>query len=163
MSKTLNIDIPDGYIIDEEKSSFEKIVFKKIQNVEFPQWEKLGLIGGYSPNSEASTTYRLNSALYPYSKILFATKEQAEASIALAQLSQLMKHVNDGWEPDWHNEDQFKYCIGYFGEKAWVSDLRLAKDARFIARYFLTFPTEAKAYGFLKAYRDLIEKAKPLL
>ena len=32
MEKELKIEIPKGYEIDKEKSTFEKIVFKKIDN-----------------------------------------------------------------------------------------------------------------------------------
>ena len=32
MEKEINISIPEGYEIDKEKSTFEKIVFKKIEN-----------------------------------------------------------------------------------------------------------------------------------
>lgn len=32
MEKELKIEIPQGYVIDKEKSTFEKIVFKKVEN-----------------------------------------------------------------------------------------------------------------------------------
>lgn len=40
--KTVEIEIPIGYEIDKEKSTFEKIVFKKIKN----GWVDLGLPSG---------------------------------------------------------------------------------------------------------------------
>lgn len=40
--KTVEIEIPIGYEIDKEKSTFEKIVFKKIKN----KWVDLGLPSG---------------------------------------------------------------------------------------------------------------------
>lgn len=40
--KTIEIKIPVGYEIDKEKSTFEKIVFKKIKN----EWIDLGLPSG---------------------------------------------------------------------------------------------------------------------
>lgn len=39
MEKTLKIDIPDGYEIDKEKSTFETIVFKKVDDVVI-KWNK---------------------------------------------------------------------------------------------------------------------------
>ena len=32
MRKEIKIEVPQGYVIDKEKSTFEKIVFKKIDN-----------------------------------------------------------------------------------------------------------------------------------
>lgn len=37
-NKTLKIDIPEGYEIDKDKSTFENIVFKKIQE-KLPDWD----------------------------------------------------------------------------------------------------------------------------
>ena len=39
MEKTLKINVPDGYMIDEEKSTFENIVFKKIDDTVI-KWNK---------------------------------------------------------------------------------------------------------------------------
>ena len=39
MEKTLKINVPDGYVIDEEKSTFENIVFKKLDDVVI-KWNK---------------------------------------------------------------------------------------------------------------------------
>ena len=39
MEKTLKINVPDGYVIDEEKSTFENIVFKKVDDVVI-KWNK---------------------------------------------------------------------------------------------------------------------------
>ena len=38
-TKTLKIEIPNGYQIDVEKSTFENIVFKKVDNVVI-KWNK---------------------------------------------------------------------------------------------------------------------------
>lgn len=40
MEKELKIEIPEGYEIDKEKSTFEKIVFKKKQEEEYPRFEQ---------------------------------------------------------------------------------------------------------------------------
>lgn len=42
--KTLKIKAPEGFEIDQEKSTFEEIVFKKIEDVFVDSWEGLGEI-----------------------------------------------------------------------------------------------------------------------
>lgn len=46
-NKELKIEIPDGYEIDRENSTFEKIVFKKIESKLPKSWEELKIISGY--------------------------------------------------------------------------------------------------------------------
>ena len=38
--KELNIQVPEGYEVDKEKSTFEKIIFKKIENKLPKTWEE---------------------------------------------------------------------------------------------------------------------------
>jgi hypothetical protein len=87
--KTLKIEIPQGYEIDKEKSTFENIVFK-LTKKELPKsWEELNL--------------PINA---------FATSEQVLAVDAMRQLSQLLAVYNDGWMPDWSDCSQ-KYIIRF--------------------------------------------------
>ena len=42
MEKSIKIDVPKGYEIDKEKSTFERIVFKPIIEEKLPEcWEDL--------------------------------------------------------------------------------------------------------------------------
>ncbi len=86
---------------------------------------------------------------------IFATKEQAEASIAIAQLSQLMKVYNDGWEADWAN-DEDKFCIEFCIDG-------INKVTNIGTNKFLSFKDEKTRDLFLENFRDLILTAKPLL
>jgi hypothetical protein len=88
--------------------------------------------------------------------INYPTRELAEASIALAQLSIAREVYRGGWVPDWGNEKQKKYCIYFFENKidAWGSTR---------THIFLSFPTAEIRNVFLTNFRDLIEKAKPLM
>ena len=43
-NKELKIQVPEGYEIDKENSTFEKIVFKKVENELPKSWEELGEI-----------------------------------------------------------------------------------------------------------------------
>jgi hypothetical protein len=154
--KTLKIKIPKGYEIDKEKSTFENIVFKEAKKELPKSWEDLGEIEGYviSSFSKIALYSKIFTDNYE-SKNTFATKEQAEASIAMAQLSQLMKVYNDGWGPDW-NDDEFKFCIYFIGNNITSQSLQNSK-------VFLSFKDAEIRDLFLENFRELIETAKPLL
>jgi hypothetical protein len=152
--KTLKIEIPQGYEIDKEKSTFENIVFKEAKKELPKSWEELDIVKGYNTTTYGdinSTTININYNI----KNIFATKEQAEASIAMAQLSQLIKVYNDGWVPDW-NDDEFKYCIYFIGNNIGKENLRNS-------RTFLSFKDEEIRNLFLENFKELIEQAKPLI
>jgi len=89
-------------------------------------------------------------------KSVFATREQAEASIALAQLSQLMKVYNDGWVADWSDFDQDKFCIEFIKNELSTPCLGTRSS-------FLAFKDAKTRDLFLENFRELIETAKPLL
>ena len=156
-TKELKIQVPEGYEIDKEKSTFEKIVFKKVENELPKSWEDLMTVKGYCV-STYSKIEDCNEEFYTYkeNKNLFPTKEEAEACLALAQLCQLRDRYNDGWKPDWINNKEYKYSIV------------INKGEPFVETYFnvqkvLSFKTEELRDKFLENFRDLIETAKPLL
>jgi hypothetical protein len=155
--KTFNIEIPEGYEIDQEKSTFEKIVFKEIKKgkKELPKsWEELIRIEGYYVGTSGYVC-DYQGATSGQNKNLFATQEQAEASLALAQLSQLRKVYRQGWKPNWDKEDN-KYCI--FGNEFGI---RVQINYRYPK--FLSFQSAEVADLFLSNFKDLIEKAQPLM
>ena len=107
--KEINIEVPEGFIIDEENSSFTCIKFKKEEKKQVTCWEDLEKINGYYLGADSKPVKITDYPLNLISKQVFATKEQAEACIALAMLSQLMKDVNKDWIPDWKNLNEEKY------------------------------------------------------
>ena len=138
--KNLKITAPEGYEIDKENSTFEEIVFKPIKKELPKSWEEfVGKEKGYFVDC-----------------LIFATKEQAEASLALAKLSQLREVYRDGWKPDWGNGSQKKHCIKFFQDK--IDD-----DSYSLRSHFLSFQSEEVRDLFLENFRDLIEQAKPLM
>ena len=111
--KTLKINIPEGYEIDKEQSTFENIVFKEIKNKLPKSWEELETVSGYFVD-RMSLVYGQVYPVRDSNRNTFSTKDQAEASIALAQLSQLREVYRQGWTPDWENETQKKWCIRFY-------------------------------------------------
>jgi hypothetical protein len=151
--KELKINVPDGYEIDKDKSTFENIVFKKKK--ELPKsWGQLISVYGFCVNTECEI---LESNVYtkPHNRNIFSTSQQAKASIALAQLSHLRNVYRRWCDPDWSDGVE-KYCI-YFqsGE--------LVIDSCFYNEFFLSFQDKETAELFLENFKDLIEQAKPLM
>ena len=50
-----------------------------------------------------------------YSKYItinvISTDKQAEKLLAINKLMNVAKYLNDGWQPDWDNNHEHKYCI----------------------------------------------------
>jgi len=138
---------------------------EELEAKELPKtFKELGKISGFhhednDPGDKTSTivlvpSYNM-STLYNSAQLVFKTEKQADAALALAQLSQLMAVYNDGWIPDWTKRDD-KYCI------LLVKDETTDDICQFI-RKFLAFKTAKLRNEFHKNFKDLIEQAKPLL
>ena len=154
--RDLKINVPKGYEIDKDKSTFENIVFKEIDKLP-SSWEELHLTDGYYHDFYSYITFLQEDEINKENTPLFKTKKQAEASIALAQLSQLRDLYRQGWEPDWSNEYEEKHCI-IFNE----NDILMIINYRYMNQ-FLSFQDKETAELFLKNFKDLIKKAKPLM
>jgi hypothetical protein len=141
--KTFKIEVPNGYEIDKEKSTFENIVFKEVKNKLPKTWEELGEIKGYYVHNDSEH------------RNVFSTHEQAEASLALAQLSQLREVYRNGWKPDW-TVDNVKFCIGIVEDK-------IIETTYYQSSTFLSFQDKETRDLFLENFRDLIKQAKPLM
>ena len=108
MEKELKIEVPKGYEIDRQKSTFEKIVFKKVNPLsELPEgWEeyceqtKNRTYYTYSPYNESHVSETAAHGFYGE----FSTKERAEQFIALGQLMQLRDYWVRGYK-------EFKYSL----------------------------------------------------
>ena len=140
--KELKIEVPEGYQIDKEKSTFEKIVFKEIEN-------KLPMSVEEIPNRKFYITNDSNIVINNNKRVLstgrscinqLSTKERAEAFLALMQLVEL----RDVWNGD---SERHLYLI-YRENK--TSNL-------------LSFKTLELRNQFSEQFKDLIEIAKELL
>jgi len=141
--------------IEEAMEEYAQQFKEEPKQPELPKrWEDLKIVEGYYISNYAKI-YRISAELEDVDKNIFATKEQAEASIALAQLSQLREVYRQGWKPDW-NDDQKKYGIEFYSD-----DILEAESAW--TNLFLSFQSPEIRDEFLENFRDLIEKAKPLM
>lgn len=147
----------DDFIFDPEASTEDKIVFMKkpVEPVLPKSWEELDHVSGVYVDSE-SCVYTQHGPTVGKNKNVFATPEQADASIALAQLSQLRKVYRQGWEPDWNDWQQEKWVL-----YPTTGVPRIAKF--FQSNQFLSFQSKEVAQLFLENFKDLIKKALPLM
>ena len=149
MEKELKIIPPIGYEIDRQKSTFEKIIFKKIP--ENPKtWE------GYCSLMKGKTVYYTNCNTITVSGFSdahdkFVTKKRADQFIALGKLLQLRDY--------WVKRSKFEDAICIY---TWNDGL-IATDDCDINEYALTFPTQEMADKFITCFRDLIKQASPLV
>ena len=151
----MKIQVPEGYEIDREKSTFEKIVFKKEERKLPKKWEDLYEVKGWFVDFHSDVVTSGSMRTADSVKNRFPTKEEAEACIALAQLCQLRDRYNDGWKPDW-TDFTMKPSIYFHKEIATAGE-------NCNERNILYFRSEKIRDEFLENFRDLIETAKPLL
>ena len=147
MEKELKIEIPQGYEIDRQKSTFEKIIFKKIP--ENPKtWEE------YCSLMKGKTVYYTNCNNITVSGFSdahdkFATKKRAEQFIALGKLLQL----RDYWVGNWKGNSDNIYVI----YKNVIMAVVHNND------FPLAFPTREMAKRFKNCFEELIKQAYPLV
>ena len=151
--KELNISIPEGYEIDKEKSSFEKVVFKKKEK-QVKTWEDLVGKCRIQSSIYISTIGEIISSSYGvYSnndRNLFIDKKHAKSALAMAQISQLMPYyggaiLNEEWKYSTR-----KYVISKY--KNTIKD-----DYAVNLHYFLAFHTRWQRDMFLKYNEQLVK------
>ena len=149
MEKELKIIPPIGYEIDRQKSTFEKIVFKKIP--ENPKtWEEYcSLMKGKTIHYPDYYYIILRSFEDAYN--MFTTEERAKQFIALGKLLQLRDYWVKGY-------DTFSYVV-------WSNGRGMVSVCHWcgVNPYPLTFPTKEMAEEFKDCFSDLIKRAYPLV
>ena len=114
-NQEIEFKIPEGYVIDYNKSTKGKIVCKPIE-IKYPKsWEDAfvgSTISGYEVSSHrvwATSEQNEKDCV----KNRFKTEKQALSALAYAQLTQLMALpcYNGDWTPNWDCQNQEKYCI----------------------------------------------------
>lgn len=96
-TKEFKIQVPEGYEIDKENSTFECIKFKKINNT--IRYEDI--------------EHKLANALDSRSVVsVVSSDKQASKVIAINKLLNVAKYLNGTWKPNWM-ENSRKYYIKY--------------------------------------------------
>ena len=153
-TKKLKINIPEGYEIDKEKSTFEEIVFKKVEDPldKLPKtWEE------YYKHTKNSSSYYWNNccetgvmtSVFTGFYNEFSTEERVKQYVALGRLLQL----RDYWVGDWKINSDNIYVI--------YKNVIIVTMPN--SGFPLTFPTKEMAEKFKECFGDLIKKAYPLV
>ena len=150
MEKELKIIPPIGYEIDRQKSTFEKIIFKKIP--ENPKtWEE------YCKQTKDYVSYFCGSpnsilkSWFEGSYNEFMTEERVQQYVTLGKLLQLRDYWVKGYS-------EFRYAV--YGDRL---DGTAICDWCENTNHPLTFPTKEMAEKFKECFGDLIKKAYPLV
>ena len=142
------IQIPEGYEIDKESSTFELIKFKQIEN-KFPTcWEDLDVICGYYIDEDSVVVEEESIRASKHNQNIIPTKQEAYGLLEAIKLRQIRDRVNNGWKPDW-TDGRSKHCIEiYDNDICTVSYLSTQRP--------LTFKTEEIRDKFLENFKEQI-------
>ena len=159
-TKKLKINIPEGYEIDKEKSTFEEIVFKKVEDPfsKLPKtWEE------YKSCSRDDTSYffciplkSIKASLFSGVYNEFSTEKRVKQYVALGRLIQL----RDYWVGDWKN-DSNNFVNVIYNLNGEIKNMGLSHKQSL--NFPLTFPTIEMAQKFIECFKDLINEAYPLI
>lgn len=159
-TKKLKINIPEGYEIDRENSTFEEIVFKKVEDplAKLPKtWEE------YCKQTKDCESYF--HTRYPEPCIRksssfdgvyceFSTEERVKQYVALGRLIQLRDYWTNNWKSDGNS---FIVYTARFKPQLIQVGMSMSTN------YPLTFPTKQMAERFKDCFNDLLIEASPLL
>ena len=153
--KSIKIQIPDGYEIDEAKSSFTEIKFKPIEDKYPDSWEDAFLgkrISGHYIDIDGDIVAANCGNYTKKDRNIFFKVGQAKSILAYAQLTQLMALpiYNGDWEADWKDCTKFKYSISREGD-------RLVKGVRFNYYEEIVFKSPEIRDIFFDKYQDLLQ------
>lgn len=158
MNKTLTITPPEGYEIDKEKSTFEQIVFKQVEE---KKWDR-------EARTKTDTYYYITRSrevgfttdIGTWSNVIIAhtypTKELAESEAHIFRTMQLMRNWArfhnelDGFVADWGKRSQQKHGIILGDEKVIIDD----RSAYNIFIFGVTVSCNKRAQEMLEEFRE---------
>lgn len=172
MEKNIKIDIPEGYEIDKEKSTFTEIVLKEKEKrpETWDEFCKMGFTGKeytFGAKGFVKTGHIKNDPRHP-SDIKYVPDERcAKAFQAMFQLMSLRSAWIGDWSPIYikeNNSESYpidesryeKWHIVFDNCWPWVEKGHEKTRA-------LSFPTKKMAEDFLECFRDLISLAYGLI
>ena len=151
--KELKIEVPKGYEIDKENSSFERIVFKKKQEIK--TWDDLCEAGknieGFFLSVAYSNVYKAAPVKAENNRDVFLTEKEARSARAAAMISQLMPYyggaiTDEEWKDCCMREfviTRSEYGVHFVESACWF--------------YFLAFRTAEQRDDFYKHNTQLVK------
>ena len=154
--KELKVEVPKGYEIDKENSTFECIKFK-LKGIK--TWNDL-CVASLNSDEVRVKGYRIDyySDIYgtnrliasDYIRDVFLTEKEAKSSLAMSQISQLMPYYGGAiTDEEWLDGDITKYVITrYEGQSS--------LDITIFWYRFLAFHTEEQRDDFFEHNYELV-------
>ena len=144
--KRFGYKIPDGYEFDSVYNG--NIILKPIK----PQYPKT-----YKECCDVLSLNTMDNDAQGYkADLIIRFQELIIARDAYWKIAGEQMGLGKPWEPDWNNENEFKYCLYYFKN-------RIIYDYSFINPIILVFPTEEMRDVFCDNFKKEIEQCKELL
>lgn len=116
----LKINIPKGYEIDKENSTFECIKFKQKDKVNI--WSQIPNLNGTYVNWYSQIvnidTGPVNTI--PDNRFIFSDEKHAKAALAMAQISQLMPYYGGAITDEEWKDLSAKFAISSFENNIYI-------------------------------------------
>jgi len=115
-SNTWKLESPDGTKIELSQESAERIRNEYGKEDEVRSWEDcMRKLKKWFWIDSTSSVMRLDEAagIDATDKGVLPTEQDAKQVLAEMQLRVIANVLNDGWEPDWDNDTEFKYVVRY--------------------------------------------------
>lgn len=123
-TKEFKIQVPEGYEIDKENSTFDCIKFKPIKNVltyeDVAKELFLRKTGYYTDKFGSMCSAVLYDSQYLDSNNCTSEK-QVQKLLAINKLMNVAKYLNGDWKPNWGDSNERKYYISMDGGNIEVS------------------------------------------
>ena len=145
MEKEIKIQVPEGYEIDKEKSTFERIVFKKKEKKVNSREDLENIRGVYINYNSGIQECEVSSD--DTNKNVFLNEKYAKSALALAQISQLLPYYDS--KVDWYKVT-VKYCIVRIGNEIYIEMWQSSY-------HLLAFNSREEAKRFLKYNEQLVK------
>ena len=144
-------ECPEGYIFKDENDNVinaTKIILEK-KKKEYPKTYKecCDILGLDTMDNDAKGYKWL---------LIIRLQELLIARDAYWKIAGEEIGLGKSWEPDWMNENQYKYCI-------YNNSSNTQKDELISTNAFLAFPTAEMRDAFYDNFKKLIENCKELL
>jgi len=140
MKNSVKIQILQGYVVDEEKSSFTEIVFKKSEGI-----------------NTLEDIFRLNNMTKKDFNKKWENFEEVDKYSALERM--IVKAYNGNWQPNWNNSSEYKY-YPYF----YMEDFRLySVNSYYSASYFpaaLCFKSEEDCGDAVSKFINIFKQSR---
>lgn len=154
VNEELKIVAPEGYEIDKENSTFERIKFKK-KDV---KWRNSGQpIKGYWIDNNAEIHKVIDNLPNNYEchNNVFSTKQLAKSALAMAQISQIIANDERFGGPikdyEWNDQYLPKHIITNYAN-------RLVSNVTYSSKQLLAFHTFHQRELFHEENEDLIKE-----